>query len=252
MPDPAPLPRRESLERGLGRAVSAALEAQFGRYLELLLQFNERAGLTSLDDPASIVERHFAESLALLALLRRHEWTQAILAGSPRLVDIGPGGGFPGVPMRLVEPKIRLTLVEANRRRAAFLEELVADLGLTGIEVVPARAEEAGRDPELRGAFDLAVARAVAPLPVLVEYGVPLLRVGGVLVSPKGSNAVQELEAAGGALEVLGAEAAEPVPLPLVTADPAPTVVLVRRTSSVLDERYPRRPGIPAKRPLGG
>jgi 16S rRNA (guanine527-N7)-methyltransferase len=86
---------------------------------------------------------------------------------------------------------------------------------------------------------------------VLVEYGVPLLRPGGVLVSPKGSGVPDEIEAARGALEALGAEAAAPVPLRLVAADPAPTVVLVRRTSGVLDERYPRRPGIPAKRPLG-
>jgi 16S rRNA (guanine527-N7)-methyltransferase len=251
MPDPTALPRREALERALGQELQPALAAQFERYLALVLAANERAGLTSLEDPASIVERHFAESIALLALIREHPWTEESLTAGPRLVDIGPGGGFPGVPMRLVEPRIRLTLVESNRRRAAFLEELTVGLELADVEVIAARAEEAGRQPELRGSFDLAVARAVAPLSVLVEYAVPLLRPGGVLVTPKGSGAEQEIEAARTALDAVGADAAEPLPLSGVSTDPAPTVVFVRRTGAVLDERYPRRPGIPSKRPLG-
>jgi 16S rRNA (guanine527-N7)-methyltransferase len=252
MPEHGPPPGFRALERALGQPLEPPIEAQFERYLDLVLTANVRAGLTSLEDPNSIVERHFAESLALLALTRSHKWTEEALTGRPRLVDIGPGGGFPGVPMRLAEPRIHLTLLESSRRRATFLEELATELALPDVEVVRARAEEAGRMPELRGSFDLATARAVAPLPVLVEYAVPLLRPGGVLVTPKGSGAAQEIEAARSALEALGAQAADPVLLANAATEPAPTVVLVRRTSVVLDERYPRRPGMPSKRPLGG
>ena len=194
------------------------------------------------------------ESVALLSLMREHAWTASHLSdddnANPRLVDIGPGGGFPGVPMHLVEPSIRLTLLESHGRRAAFLEDVVASLSLADVEVVRARAEEAGRNAVYREQFDLVTARAVARLPVLLEYAVPLLRPGGVLVTAKGSGAAEELEAAAGALDTLGAEAAEPVTLANVPADSPPTVVLVRRVGD-LDDRYPRRPGIPSKRPIG-
>ncbi len=255
MSHPPPLPGRDAIERALGRALEPALEDQLVRYLDLVVEGNERAGLTSLEDPTSIVERHFAESVALLLLMREHPWTASHLSdndnANPRLVDIGTGGGFPGVPMRLVEPSLRLTLLESHGRRAAFLEDVVAALSLADVEVVRARAEEAGRNAVYREQFDLVTARAVARLPVLLEYAVPLLRPGGVLVTPKGSGAREELEAAAGALEALGAEAAEPIPLANVPADSPPTVILVRRVGD-LDDRYPRRPGIPSKRPIGG
>ncbi len=254
MSQPPPLPGRDAIERALERALAPTLEDQFLRYLDLVVEANERAGLTSLEDPTSIVERHFAESVALLSLMRAHPWTASHLSddddASPRLADIGPGGGFPGVPLRLVEPSIQLTLLESHGRRAAFLEDVVTALSLTGVEVVRARAEEAGRNPVYREQFHLVTARAVARLPVLVEYAVPLLRPGGVLVTPKGSSAREEVEAAAGALDALGAEAAEPLPLANVRADAAPTVILVRRVGD-LDDRYPRRPGIPSKRPIG-
>jgi len=252
MNEPPSLPALDSLERALGEPLGDALTARFARYLELLLDTNERAGLTAIEDPALIVERHFAESVALLSLMREHEWTAPAIETGPRLADIGSGGGFPGVPMRLVAPAIRLTLVESHGRRAAFLDELAATLELDGVEVVRARAEEAGRDPAHRERYDIVTARAVAPLPVLVEYALPLLRPGGVLVTPKGSGVAEELAQASAALDALRAEAAAPLPLPGFAASgrSLPTVVLVRRLGD-LDDRYPRRPGIPSKRPLG-
>jgi 16S rRNA (guanine527-N7)-methyltransferase len=161
--------------------------------------------------------------------------------------------------MRLAEPALQLTLIESHGRRAAFLETLVAALDLDGVEVMRARAEEAGRDPSSREAFDLVTARAVAPLVVLVEYAMPLLRPGGVLVTPKGSNVEDEIADAAGALDMLRAEVAEPIVLTAVSDREGtereeaerPRVVIVRRVGD-LDDRYPRRPGIPSKRPLGG
>ena len=243
----------------LGVALDTTALGRFSHYLEVLGLWRERAGLTSLDEPDEQQRRLFAESLALLRVLR----DRAILpdTGLPDIdlpdagaepvdiVDIGAGAGFPGVPMRIVEPQLRLTLIESHGRRAEFLEQLVEELGLSDVRVVRARAEEAGRDPSLRATFDLAVARAVAPLPVLVEYALPLLRDGGVLATPKGSRAQAELAEAAGAIAALGGVAEEPVDLPLPAEAPPQSVLFVRRAGP-LDERYPRRPGMPSKRPL--
>ena len=221
--------------------------AAFGRYLALLEQWNERAGLTAIRDPDEVARRLFGESLALLVALRGADILEANQPS--RVADIGPGGGFPGVPMRVVDPSLQLVLIESQRRRCEFLEVLAADLTLDGVEVVNARAEEAGRDQALRETFDLVVARAVAPLPVLVEYALPLLRVGGVLATPKGERAAYELTEAAAAITALGGVALEPVALSLPDGLPQQQVLLVRREGA-LDDRYPRRPGMPSKRPL--
>lgn len=242
----------------LGLPLSEAHLAAFEVYLALIVEWNERAGLTSIVDLDEMQHRHFGESLALLVALRNagilpHDHTEA---QRTRVADLGPGGGFPGVPMRIVEPALDLVLIESNQRRAEFLRYLAATLplgraeaGSASIEVVPARAEDAGRDPALREGFDLVVARALAPLAVLVEYGVPLLRRGGVLATPKGSRAAEELAEAAPALTALGAVALDPVALALPSDTPPQTVLLVRREGD-LSPRYPRRAGIPTKRPL--
>lgn len=231
----------------LGLELDAAAYDRFARYLALLQEWRDRAGLTSLTDPAAVQRRHFGESLALLVALRD---AGVLPAGEPAtVVDVGAGAGFPGVPMHIAEPALRLTLVESHGRRARFLETLVDELALDGVGVVTARAEEAGRDPAYREAFDVAVARAVAPLPVLVEYLLPLLRPGGVMAAPKGSGAERELAEAAAAIEALGGCAEEPAPLSLPEGATMQRVIVVRRCGA-LPERYPRRPGIPAKRPI--
>jgi 16S rRNA (guanine527-N7)-methyltransferase len=232
----------------LGLTLDDDARARFARYLELLEVWRGRAGLTALTDPEAVQRRHFGESLALLATLRE---AGVLPPGEPaRVVDIGAGAGFPGLPMRIAEPALRLTLVESHRRRCEFLRAVVEELALEGVEVVAARAEEAGRDPELRERFDLAVARALAPLPVLVEYALPLLRPDGVLAAPKGSSATRELDEASAAIEILGGCAEDPLPLSLPEGAAPQRVLLVRRCGE-LPERYPRRPGVPSKRPLG-
>ena len=230
----------------LGVALDARALERFERYLALLLEWSPRAGLTSVTDPDEVQRRHFAESLAVLRVLRE---AGAIDPGGTTAVDIGAGAGLPGLPMRIVEPALRLTLLESSARRCRFLERVVAELALDGVAVVRARAEEAGRDPALRGTFDLAVARTVAPLPVLVEYALPLLRRGGLLAAPKGSRADEELTQAAAAIAALGGVAEPSRSLPLPGGVPPQQLVLVRRTGE-LDDRYPRRPGMPSRRPL--
>lgn len=230
----------------LGLTLTEPQRAAFETYLDLIEAQNEWAGITSIADPAEMQRRHFGESLALLVALR----SAGQLTGAPvRVADLGPGGGFPGLPMRIVDPSLRLTLIESHGRRCDFMREVIATLGLEGVEVVQARAEDAGRQPALREGFDLVVARALAAVRVLVEYGLPLLKPGGVLATPKGSRWREELEEAGHALSELGGVALEAVAMPLPPGVPEQAVVLVRREGA-LSNRYPRRAGMPVKRPL--
>lgn len=226
-------------------ALDRRARERFARYLELLIEWSPRAGLTSVTEPEAIQLRHFGESLALVKLLR----AGGLAAAGTSVVDVGSGGGLPGVPMLIADPSLAVTLVESHERRAQFLELVVAELGFKTARVVRARAEEAGRDPALRGSFDLAVARAVAPLPVLVEYTLPLLRSGGALATPKGSRARGELAEAEAAIEALGGVAETPQPLSLPPGA-HPQLVLIVRRSGELDDRYPRRPGVPSRRPI--
>lgn len=230
----------------LGLPLTEAQRAAFATYLDLIEAQNEWAGITSIADPAEMQRRHFGESLALLVALR----SVGLLTGAPvRVADLGPGGGFPGLPMRIVDPSLRLTLIESHGRRCEFMREVVATLGLEGVEVVQARAEDAGRQPALREGFDLVVARALAAVRVLVEYGLPLLKPGGVLATPKGSRWRDELAEADQALSELGGVVLEAVAMPLPPGVPEQAVVLVRREGA-LSDRYPRRAGMPVKRPL--
>ena len=169
--------------------------------------------------------------------------------GPLRVIDVGSGGGLPGLPLKLARPDLRLTLLEANQRKAAFLVQATAKLRLREVEVVALRAEDAGRDPRHREAYDFAVARALAPMRVLVELCLPFVAVGGRLLAMK-ADAVAEAEAARDVIERLGGE--------LVAVTPAASearslgqVVVVGKVRATPPE-YPRRAGVPGRRPLAG
>ena len=229
----------------LGFSLDPAARERFASYLVMLQEWNPRAALTAVVESATVQRRHFGESLALLAVLRH----ASLLPSAASVVDIGAGGGVTGLPMHIADPSLRLTLLEVNGRKCRFLEAVVEALALDGVAVTQARAEDAGRDPALRGRFDVAVARAVAALPVLVEYALPLLAPDGVLATPKGSRFEPELAQAVAAIAALGGTAEPPITLPLPAGTPSQTVLVVRRTGE-LDDRYPRRAGVPSKRPL--
>jgi 16S rRNA (guanine527-N7)-methyltransferase len=225
-----------------GVRLTDAQLAQFDRYLALLAEWNERANLVGDASPEVVVRRHFLESIAIGAALRQRE------ALRPRsdVLDVGSGAGFPGAVMKLVWPSVRLTLLDATARKTAFLSALVAELGLDGVEVLTGRAEDLAHDPALRGRFDLVLARAVAPLPALLELTLPFARRGGRVVSPKGSRAAEEVAAAGHAAEVLGARL---LSVPFEVPGEPQTLVVAVKTAHTPDA-YPRRPGMPEKRPL--
>ncbi|MEX2245557.1 MAG: 16S rRNA (guanine(527)-N(7))-methyltransferase RsmG [Dehalococcoidia bacterium] len=228
--------------RTYGVRLSDAQVRAFRTYFDLLAAWSRRINLVSDASEDAVVRRHFLESVALGAALRERE----VLRPGADLLDIGAGAGFPGMVLKLVWPGIRLTLLEATAKKARFLETLAEALELPDITVLTGRAEELAHDTTLRGRFDLVVARAVAPLPELLELTLPFARAGGRVVAPKGSRAEEEVAAAKHALEVLGGEAFV-VPF-RVPGPPQQLVVVVKRRQT--PPEYPRRPGVPGKRPL--
>jgi len=216
--------------------------ARFERYLSLLTEWSQRMNLVGDASPEVIERRHFAESLALGAALRERE----VLRPGSDVLDVGAGAGFPGVPLKIAWPSVRLALLEATAKKAAFLEALRSALGVE-FDVLTGRAETLGHEAGLRGRFDLVVARAVAALPELLELTLPFARVGGRVVTVKGSRAAEEIAAAGPALRLLGGKLHS---LPLAVEGPPQTIVAVVKERETPAE-YPRPPGVPHKRPLG-
>ena len=168
------------------------------------------------------------------------------LGEANKVVDVGSGAGLPGLPLKIERPELSMTLIESDQAKAAFLVQACASMGFRDVEVVAERAESAGHDPRFREAFDLAVARALAPMPVLVELCLPLVRVGGRLLAQKTER--EDVSSALHAIEVLGGELLEVIPAPSA-ARWAGTVVVVAKVRPT-PATYPRRPGVPARKPL--
>lgn len=213
-------------------------------YRDRIAATAKEVNITAVREPAAIEARHLIESLALLRAIEG----DGFLPTGAAVIDIGSGAGLPGLPIKIARPDIDLTLLEVVGKKCAFLRETVAALALENVTVVEGRAEEAGRHPSQRARYDVALARAVAPLPVLLEYAMPFLKVEGRLIATKGSAATRELDESQPALEMLGGSlegvsAFEPPDLP------RQTLIVVRKAAPTPD-RYPRRTGIPSKRPL--
>ena len=211
---------------------------RLGHFLARLLDANRRMNLTAIRDPEQAWTRHVLDSLTLMRYLAG--------AGSGTVIDVGSGGGLPGVPLAIVMPGLRFTLLEATGKKARFLEEVTASIGLENVTVVNDRAETAGRDRDRhREHYDAVLARAVGPLPVLLELAVPLATVGGLVLTIKGERAAAEITASRTALVRLHARVIE------TSRTPTGTIVVVeklRRTPKL----YPRRPGEPRRAPIGG
>jgi 16S rRNA (guanine527-N7)-methyltransferase len=213
-----------------------AQRAQLVEYRRRLLAANRKLNLTAIVDPDEIDARLVDESLALLDLI-------PLSANS--LLDIGSGGGVPGIPLAIAAPSMQVTLLDATQKKVDFLRVTAAALALANVTALQGRAEELGRDPAHREQYDVVTARAVARLAALVELALPLLRVGGVALLPKGEAAADELSEAAEALGELGGDGRL-----VVLDEPALRVIVVEKTAPT-PERYPRRTGLPQKRPIG-
>ena len=218
--------------------------AAFRAYAAELAEWNEKFNLTAIKNPAEVEIKHFADSLSCLLAIRD---TGYGIRSS--LIDIGTGAGFPGLPLKIVCPEIKLTLVESVGKKAAFLERVVSKLELKEVKVIKLRAEEIGREKEHRENYDWAVARAVAEMRTLLEYLLPLVKVGGKVLAQKGENAPAETHAAEHAGKILGGCLAQitPIELPGIVE---PRYLVVFDKVAATPGKYPRRPGVPTKEPL--
>ncbi len=236
----------------LGMELTPAQVSAFQLYRDELRAWNEKFNLTAITTPVEIEIKHFLDSLSVLKavrLLDEARWGRED-GRRPRVIDVGTGAGFPGLPLKIVCPQITLTLVEATGKKAAFCEHIAAALRLGEVTVVHARAEEVGQQPAHRERYDWAVARAVAEMPVLAEYLLPLVKRGGYVVAQKGKDAPAEALSAVKAIQKLGGELAQVVEVELPTVAEPRFLVALKKVAAT-PPRFPRRPGVPGKTPLG-
>jgi len=234
----------------LGVPLTSTQLEQFRLYSERLLAANRHINLTALRDRDLLIKKFHLDALSLLPVIARYtEQTVAdLLQQSWSAVDVGSGGGAPALPLSIVWPRLHYTLIESIAKKSRFLEDVVMALGVN-VRVINARAEEIGQNPQHRQRYDLVTARAVAALPTLAELTLPLARIGGVIALPKGTKAQAEAEAAAAAIVLLGGEllAIEQVTMPELTEK---RMVVVMRKIADTPATYPRRVGVPARKPI--
>ncbi|MGQ0605311.1 MAG: 16S rRNA (guanine(527)-N(7))-methyltransferase RsmG [Anaerolineales bacterium] len=225
----------------LGLELTPAQVGAFQLYADELRAWNEKFNLTAITDPYAIQIKHFLDSLTVL---------KVITGGQPlRVIDVGTGAGFPGLPLKIVCPAIHLTLVDATGKKASFCEHVARRLKLSDVTVVHARAEEVGQQREHRERYDWAVARAVAEMPTLAEYLLPLVKRGGHVLAQKGKDAPAEAFGAARAIQKLGGELEQIVPVELPGVAEERYLIVLRKVAAT-HSRFPRRPGVPGKTPL--
>lgn len=227
----------------LGVRLTDAAARGFARYYAELTRWNRRVNLTAITEWDAAQILHFVDSLSAAAAL-----PQAALEGG-RVVDVGSGAGFPGIPLKLAYPSMRLALVEARGKKAAFLREICDTLGLRDVEVRAGRAETLAHEPDLREGFDAALARAVDDTAVLAELTLPFVRVGGLAALHKKGDIADELARAEGAICALGGSLREVKQVATAHLDGGRALVMIDKVGAT-PSKFPRRPGMPAKRPL--
>lgn len=216
--------------------------AQFERYFQLLVEWNEKMNLTAITQREEVYLKHFYDCLMAL-------WNMPLDNYALQLCDVGAGAGFPSIPLKIAHPELQVTIVDSLQKRLTFIEHLAEELGLEGVSCVHGRAEDVGQNPAYRGQFDLVTARAVASLNVLAEYCLPLVKIGGQFLALKAQKSDQELEEAGAAIRVLGAKLIKVTEdqLPVESADRR--YILIQKTKET-PNKYPRKAGKPAKNPI--
>lgn len=213
------------------------------RYHVLLMDWNTRMDLTAVTDETEMMDRHYVDSLMPLRV-------PGLVPENGRMIDVGTGAGFPGLPLALACPNLQVTLMDAQQKRLTFLQAVLDDLSITNVTLLHRRAEDAARDAALREQFDLATARAVAPLAVLAEYLLPFVRTGGKALCWKGPGLMDELPQGRKAAFLLGGQAGEPLPCPFPGREWQHQLLSIQKTGKTA-RQYPRKAGTPSKQPLG-
>lgn len=235
--------RNELMEKAkaIGVKVSAAQAEQFQVYLDLLLERNEVVNLTAITDPHEAVVKHFVDSLTLLKAVE--------IKKGAKLIDVGTGAGFPGLPVKILRPDIELTLLDSLNKRLLFLKDVCAAIHVDAV-CIHKRAEEAGRDVKLRESFDVATARAVANMNTLAEYCIPLIKMKGIFAAMKGPGLEDELAAAQRAISTLGCKIVKNVPFTLPDEAQSARNIAVMQKIVYTPKIYPRHGGTITKKPL--
>ncbi len=215
--------------------------AQFTLYYDVLMEWNQKMNLTAIEDPVEVAYKHFVDSAYLLRVTPD-------LQGKT-MIDIGTGAGFPGVPLKIMEPDLKLTLFDSLNKRIVFLQALCQQLQLDGVHTIHGRAEEFGIKPEYRQQYDIATARAVARMPVLLEICLPFVKKGGLFIALKGPELEHELSESGNALKELGGKLVDVQQFTLADGAYTRNIAIVEKVKDT-PKKYPRKAGTPQKKPL--
>lgn len=232
------------LKRGieeLGLDLNEGEEGKFLKYKELLKEWNEKINITTIIENREIDIKHFLDSLTCLPL--------GLFDGGKSIIDIGTGGGFPGIPLKIMKEDLDVTLLDSLNKRIVFLDEVIKNLNLEGIRAIHGRAEELSRNKEYREQYDIAVARAVASLDTLTEYCLPFVKPGGHFVAMKGPDMEEELNSSMNAINTLGGKLVESKEVKIPESDIRHSLVVIKKVNKTA-KKYPRGGGKPRKKPL--
>lgn len=216
--------------------------ALYLKYMDLLLEWNQKVNLTAITEPEDIITKHFLDSISILPYIKKKYQIFNML-------DVGTGAGFPGVPVKIADPEINVVLLDSLNKRINFLNTLINELGLQAITAVHGRAEDFAQKPEFREKFDLVVSRAVAKLSVLSELCLPFVKVGGIFVSYKGPKAPEEMEEAKQAVGLLGGKIVDCSEISLPGEDGQRNLIIIEKIKST-PAKFPRKAGMPERKPL--
>ena len=226
-----------------GLSLSDDQLGKFSSFYEMLIEKNKVMNLTSITEPEEVVTKHFIDSLSVVSVLKD------ISSKEYSIIDVGTGGGFPGIPLKIAFPQLRITLFDSLQKRILFLQDVISELGLKSIDAIHGRAEDYGRDPSYRESYDLCVSRAVANLSTLSEYCLPFVKIGGTFISYKTDSVDEELSSAGSAIDKLGGGNCRVEKYELYSTGAMRSLLLIDKKKTT-QNKYPRKAPLPKKSPL--
>lgn len=225
----------------MGIEISHDQAEQFVRYKNILLKWNQKMNLTAITEEREIIIKHFLDSLSCIQT--------GYLRNEGKMIDVGTGAGFPGIPLKILLPDIKLTLLDSLKKRIGFLEEVCSELNLDKIEFVHGRAEDLGQNKDYREKYEYVVSRAVATLNILVEYCLPFVKIGGHFICQKGPKLIEEMKDAKKAIEILGGKIVEQIEIGLPLSDRDHHILVIEKIKQT-PIKYPRKAGKPSKNPI--